>query len=232
MHSLIFKQQTQNNKHKTKNTKQQTTNNKQMRTLKQLFLVGAAAALLTSSCTMEKRVYMPGYHIEWNNSKTATARADVKTKDAQNKQSHMAPMLSVAPSALAISKPATEVLTASAEKNISMKMTSAKSFNLLRKASLLSGMSKKEVKHLVKNNSKKAKEMTKKDGGGKSQLIALLLCFFLGGLGIHRFYLGYTTEGIIQLLTGGGCGIWALIDLIRIITGDLKPKDGGYEKTL
>jgi TM2 domain-containing membrane protein YozV len=232
MHSLIFKHKTQNTKH----NKQQTTNNKQqtkhMRTLKQLFLVGAAAALLTSSCTMEKRVYMPGYHIEWNNSKTATARADVKTKDAQNKQSHMAPMLSFAPSALAISKPATEVLTASAEKNISMKMTSAKSFNLLRKASLLSGMSKKEVKHLVKNNSKKAKEMTKKDGGGKSQLIALLLCFFLGGLGIHRFYLGYTTEGIIQLLTAGGCGIWALIDLIRIITGNLKPKDGAYEKTL
>lgn len=68
--------------------------------------------------------------------------------------------------------------------------------------------------------------------GGKSQLIALLLCFFLGGLGIHRFYLGYTTIGIIQLLTAGGCGIWALIDLIRIITGDLKPKDGDYSEKL
>ncbi|MBK7695313.1 MAG: TM2 domain-containing protein [Saprospiraceae bacterium] len=62
--------------------------------------------------------------------------------------------------------------------------------------------------------------------------MALLLCFFLGGLGIHRFYLGYTTIGIIQLLTAGGCGIWALIDLIRIITGDLKPKDGDYTEKL
>ncbi|HRG67916.1 MAG TPA: TM2 domain-containing protein [Saprospiraceae bacterium] len=69
-------------------------------------------------------------------------------------------------------------------------------------------------------------------GGGKSQLIALLLCVFVGGLGIHRFYLGYTTIGIIQLLTAGGCGIWALIDLIRIITGDLKPKNGNYTETL
>ncbi|MBK6861869.1 MAG: TM2 domain-containing protein [Saprospiraceae bacterium] len=69
-------------------------------------------------------------------------------------------------------------------------------------------------------------------GGGKSQLIALLLCIFVGGLGIHRFYLGYTTIGIIQLLTAGGCGIWALIDLIRIITGDLKPKNGDYTETL
>lgn len=69
-------------------------------------------------------------------------------------------------------------------------------------------------------------------GGSKSQLIAALLCFFLGGLGIHRFYLGYTWQGIVQLLTAGGCGIWALIDFIRILTGDLTPKNGDYDKTL
>ena len=70
------------------------------------------------------------------------------------------------------------------------------------------------------------------EGGGKSQLVALLLALFVGVLGIHRFYLGYTTIGIIQLLTLGGLGIWAFIDLILIITGDLKPKTGDYEKTL
>ncbi len=70
------------------------------------------------------------------------------------------------------------------------------------------------------------------EGGGKSQLVALLLALFVGILGIHRFYLGYTTIGIIQLLTLGGLGIWAFIDLILIITGDLKPKTGDYEKTL
>jgi len=68
--------------------------------------------------------------------------------------------------------------------------------------------------------------------GGENQLAALLLCIFFGGLGIHRFYLGYIWQGIVQLLTGGGCGIWALIDLIRIITGDLQPKNGSYSKTL
>lgn len=67
---------------------------------------------------------------------------------------------------------------------------------------------------------------------GKSQIIALVLVVLLGGLGIHRFYLGYTGIGIAQLLTLGGCGIWALIDLIRIITGDLKPKDGDYAEKL
>jgi len=68
--------------------------------------------------------------------------------------------------------------------------------------------------------------------GGKSQVAALLLCIFLGWLGVHRFYLGYIWQGIVQLLTLGGLGIWALIDLVRIITGDLQPKDGSYTKTL
>ena len=70
-------------------------------------------------------------------------------------------------------------------------------------------------------------------GGSKSQLVALLLAILVGVLGIHRFYLGYTGIGIIQLLTLGACGIWSLIDIILIITGDLTPKDGSsYDPTL
>lgn len=69
-------------------------------------------------------------------------------------------------------------------------------------------------------------------GSSKSQIVALLLAFFVGALGIHRFYLGYTTIGLIQLLTAGGCGIWALIDFIRILFGDLQPMDGEYDETL
>ncbi len=67
---------------------------------------------------------------------------------------------------------------------------------------------------------------------GKSQVTALILVLLVGGLGIHRFYLGYMWQGVVQLLTLGGCGIWSLIDLVRIITGDLQPKDGTYSKTL
>ncbi len=54
----------------------------------------------------------------------------------------------------------------------------------------------------------------------KSWLATALLCLFLGPLGIHRFYTGRIVSGIFQLLTGGGFGIWVLIDLIMIITGD------------
>ncbi|OUJ75649.1 hypothetical protein BXP70_05125 [Hymenobacter crusticola] len=83
---------------------------------------------------------------------------------------------------------------------------------------------------MIKQTLKKAPEAT--EAGGKSQVVALVLAILVGGLGIHRFYLGYTGIGIVQLLTLGGCGIWALIDLIRIITGDLKPKGGEYAKKL
>ena len=60
----------------------------------------------------------------------------------------------------------------------------------------------------------------------KSKMVALLLSIFLGGLGIDRFYLGYIGLGILKLLTGGGFGIWWLVDLILIATGNMKTKDG------
>src|SRR2546421_8081068 len=60
----------------------------------------------------------------------------------------------------------------------------------------------------------------------KDWLTTLLLCIFLGYLGIHRFYTGHIVIGVIQLLTGGGCGIWWLIDLIMIITDSYKDSYG------
>src|SRR5437764_2380461 len=56
----------------------------------------------------------------------------------------------------------------------------------------------------------------------KSWLATVLLCQFLGTLGMHRFYTGRIVSGIFQLLTFGGFGIWVLIDLIMIISGDFK----------
>ena len=60
----------------------------------------------------------------------------------------------------------------------------------------------------------------------KSYTVTLLLSFFLGGLGIHRFYTGHIGIGIAQLLTCGGCGIWALIDFIMICFNNYKDAQG------
>lgn len=59
-----------------------------------------------------------------------------------------------------------------------------------------------------------------------SKIGMALLCFFLGGLGIHRFVMGYTGIGVLMLLTAGVFGILILIDFIRILTGSLKMADG------
>lgn len=60
----------------------------------------------------------------------------------------------------------------------------------------------------------------------KRRLDVFLLCFFLGFLGAHRFYVGKVTSGIVWLLTGGLCGIGTLVDFICIIVGSFADKDG------
>ncbi len=63
----------------------------------------------------------------------------------------------------------------------------------------------------------------------KSRLAAALLAFFLGALGVHRFYVGKIGTGIAIILTFGGFfGIWPLIDLIMILVGSFKDKEERY----
>jgi len=118
-----------------------------------------------------------------------------------------------------------EVASTSSPKEVVAKV---KSMSLIQKIKLAKA---------VKAEVKKAKEVqgAKATNGGKSQLIAFLLSLiflFTGINGIQRFYLGYVGLGILSFLTLGGCGIWAIIDAIRILTGDLQPKDGPYATTL
>ena len=53
-----------------------------------------------------------------------------------------------------------------------------------------------------------------------------LFAIFLGGFGVDRFYLGKTGSAIAKLLTCGGCGVWALVDIIILLTGGTRDAQG------
>lgn len=60
----------------------------------------------------------------------------------------------------------------------------------------------------------------------KSKTTTLILAILLGGLGVDRFYVGKMGTGVLKLLTGGGFGIWWLVDIILIVTDKYTDKDG------
>ena len=62
----------------------------------------------------------------------------------------------------------------------------------------------------------------------KSRLAALLLCIFLGPIGVHYFYCGRVGMGLLYLFTGGLLGIGWIVDIIRIACGSFRDKQGRY----
>ena len=217
-------------------------------TTSKLGLLIAMVAILVSSCstnaTFSKRDHSRGFNIAWgggsdaNNNPVKQTPKKVKAKSdvvavAQNTDNVIVQSVkSTENTAMEASTVTTAVVSnnilakneVATVKNATQTSTQAvKSSTVVSKKASVNAISKTNTKAVKKNAD---------PGEGKSQMIALILCIFVGVLGIHRFYLGYTMEGVLQLLTGGGCGVWALIDLIRIITGDLKPKDGDYTETL
>ena len=187
---------------------------------------------VVSSKLMQKRKYNKGFFVRSNSNST-----DLAKKDSDNNKE-------VKIERIVASEPA-PVVTISASKNESTPVVSiineAKETAVPIKSTIASKIISKKIEKIIKkannaelksaSNADKKKE-SKSNKSGDNQVIALILAIVVGALGIHRFYLGYTWQGVVQLLTGGGCGVWALIDLIRILTGDLGPKSGGYSKKL
>ncbi len=62
----------------------------------------------------------------------------------------------------------------------------------------------------------------------KDFVVTILLCFFLGNFGVHRFYAGKIGTGVLMLFTFGGFGIWTIYDMVMIATGNFTDRDGHY----
>ncbi len=209
-------------------------------------LIVSMIALFVSSCgsnaTFSKRYHNRGFNIAWgggsdaNNQTVKTSPRKVKVQAetvevAKNVENAAIEAIVETEANAQVASSTTTMVSNTANQKVSTstKMAKAVATQAIKttKADTKSASAVKVATAAVK-----AKKMAADPGDGKSQMIALILCIFVGVLGIHRFYLGYTMEGVLMLLTGGGCGIWALIDLVRIITGDLQPKDGSYTETL
>jgi hypothetical protein len=96
-----------------------------------------------------------------------------------------------------------------------------------------------DLQAMVRNGQVKSDTPVRADGGQwfpagrlpglfshRSFTTTLLLSFFLGGLGVDRFYLGYTGLGILKLVTLGGCGVWSLVDFVLIAIRRLPDAEG------
>lgn len=213
-----------------------------------LGLLLAMVAILVSSCstnaTFSKRYHSRGFNIAWGGgldaNKNAVKQTPKKVKasipvNASTQKSENTSNQSVTVNENTIVN-ATHSIATGVSNSVLIQNENASIKNqiqLLNNAIKQTKLDSKKAEDNAKTNVVViAKSKNADPGDGKSQIIALILCICVGVLGIHRFYLGYTMEGVLMLLTAGGCGIWALIDLIRIITGDLKPADGDYTETL
>lgn len=81
------------------------------------------------------------------------------------------------------------------------------------------------TKNYGKRTAAVPKEFAQDGVSPKSRLVALLLCIFLGVLGVHRFYLGKVGTGVLWLFTYGCLGIGWIIDIIMIACGKMCDKN-------
>lgn len=68
--------------------------------------------------------------------------------------------------------------------------------------------------------------MTLPTASEKDWIVTLVIAVLLGGLGIDRFYAGSIGLGVLKLITFGGFGLWWLIDIILLVTGNYKDGNG------
>lgn len=218
--------------------------------IQKLGLTFTAMAIFLASCgsnvTMTKRYHNRGFNIAWGGGSSSDVKTQKPaTKRVKNQHAEMIAEKTTVDAVQEFKEPANSEAGAAnvdlVQVVVPQKMKPLKSSGVTGTSVATAKLtpifkSKLPNQVVVKNNQSKGDPRD-----GKSLIMALVLCFCLGVLGIHRFYLGYNTIGWIQLIIGivglnvlflewilGPLAIWVLIDFIRIMTYKLEPKNSYY----
>jgi TM2 domain-containing membrane protein YozV len=215
----------------------------------------AMVAILISSCstnaTYTKRYHSRGFNIAWGGGSDATPAKSVIRKarvEAEKSAIVESPALEMKAEEIAsYSAPLSSVSAVNPHAIINNSIVLATKVTQNARPGVTIEKKSVDTKVMVKTSTKvlKQKKAMVDPGQGKSQIIALILFVLFGCLGIHRFYLGHLSSGLLMLLlcctlilpiinlfTGIALLVWWVLDLIKLVTGDLKPADGEYTQTL
>ena len=188
--------------------------------MKQKFLLFSLAALIFASCSTTVERTSSAFGGGWGTDSKKSNSTKTEATATAEKNTTQTLVIDETPTIAEINATYTEKFETAVNE-----ASKTHKFNAVEKVAIK--QIAKKVAKMDQTAPVKEQTISKADAataGGlddNEMIIAAILCIFLGYFGIHRFYLGYTTIGILQLLTAGGCGIWAIIDLVRILTGDL-----------
>lgn len=242
-------------------------------------LVGMLVLILfMGSCTIEKRVHLPGYHVEWSHSSGKRMIADELPTFARADEFSNGKLVSIPADEISVSSDAALVFPELKQSSVSLlKQVNVEDCDIIifqngsevRAKVLEVGVY--EVKYLdcenlsgpvfvklksevfmiryangsntvitdpVKQPNNQSISTTVNidilppagadNPNDRNYAVAVILWFFLGLIGIHRFYLGHIGMGILYALTAGLCGIGWIVDGILLLTGELKPRGGDF----
>lgn len=205
----------------------------------QLILALGIASASLSSCSRSSYSFNTNAPAYLGSEQVHVAKAPTATEEAATATAAATPEAAQPVVEAAPAHQAARALAHHAVAPSAAKAEAAASATTSAEASQPTKFNRKAFKQELKRQLAAAPKSTNAEG--KSQLVALLLNIFLGALGIHRFYLGYVGMGILYIalfltsfliVPGIALFVLLIIDLIRIITGSLKPKNGEYGKTL
>lgn len=179
-----------------------------MKSIKQLLFTGLATMLILSSCTMEKRVYMSGYHIEWNKSKHNSESKEIASNDngKQAEQNQIGTVVQVENESNTVENSATvseDNITASVD-NHQLILPEKEKLNLFSSQKVKTADEEKQTKPSLKSEFKKGAKMILANGDEPKKngmAIAGFVCSLVG-----LFLFGFITGVLAIIFSAIGLG--------------------------